>query len=207
MRLAAVAVVVTVVAGLSPLQAAAANGLPDQTNLLRILSGRTNDIKEDFYKRKAQTRAVHMKDAMFGALAKVLGGQAPDLNFVSGINSAEEAHLSATPGANRINIDPYATQGFVDASARTHSGAVNAVPHEMAHLRQTAAILASVAQREGGAQAFADIVTPIAAAAAKTSYNGGNYDGGYADFVKQAQARGRDWLFGTQFGHAPVSWP
>jgi hypothetical protein len=63
--------------------------------------------------------------------------------------------VSALPGAPRgtINMDPMAVTGLVDDINGEHSFTVNGVPHEMAHLRQTAAVLASLLQREGGAQA------------------------------------------------------
>jgi hypothetical protein len=179
---------------------------PNQSYSYRILSKPTSSDERAIRTLGLQPEAQQLSNRLFAALVKVLGGQAPMLSFTPAIAaSGGEAHLSASPGQNTVNIDPYATEGLINAAAPTHSGAVNQMPHEMAHLRQ---VVTSVADREGGAQAFADLVTPAAAAAAHTPYDATiNFDGVYAPFVKAAQARGRDWLLGTQFGHAPVPWP
>lgn len=159
------------------------------------------------FHQEAQTRS----DRLFAALKKVLGGDAPTLNFVPDTGSASgDFHASATPSANRINLDPYFTQALIDDGQQFHNQGVNAMPHEMAHLRQTPDVYASDWQAEGGAQAFADTVSSVAAALAHIPYASaaGAYDGPYSDYVQRVQQqKGRDWTLGGQFGRAPVAWP
>lgn len=157
--------------------------------------------------------AQDLSNRLYTAVSKAWGGgAAPQLHFVPSItpsNGQAEVHLSAAPTANEINLDPYAMAALVYNSNPAHSGAVNQMPHEMAHLHQLADVLASIPDREGGAQAFADAVEPLAAAAARTPYDTSrNFDGDYTQFVQQVLAqKGRDWVLGGQFGHPPVSWP
>lgn len=207
MRLAAV-VVLALMAALTPLQAAAGQK-PDASNsnvyFQKILTNPAGG-DEVLVNRVFRKDAQGLSNRMFGALAKVLGGAAPTLAFPTSLAS-DEFHASAAPATNTVNLDPTATQALVQEASPFHSSFVNALPHEMAHLRQTPQVLASLPDREGGAQAFADMVSSVAAAMAKTPYDGGAYDGSYAPFVQAAKARGNDWITGTQFGHAPVSWP
>lgn len=167
---------------------------------LRILQA-PNSGDELGFRTAFQHRAQDMSNRMFGPLSKILGGSAPTLNFVSSIPGGD-AHASADVKGNAINLDPLVTEGLIDENAPAHSGSVNGIPHEMAHLRQTPQVLASVPDREGGAQAFADYEAPDAARAANTYYDTHlNFDGAYADYVKQAQARGLAWILAQQFGH------
>lgn len=192
------------VALLTPLHLAAA-GNQRSDYWTRILASPSSGDELSF-RTTFHNDAQDLSNRIFNPLAKVLGGQAPTLNFVDSVDGG--FHASADPASNSINYDPAATEGLIDENGATHSGAVNGLPHEMAHLRQTPAVLASLADREGGAQAFADLVSPEAAALARTYYDDSrNYDGSYAAFVKAAQGRGNDWLLGGQFGHPPVVWP
>lgn len=212
MRLAVVAL--AIMAALTPLQAAAAGKATPETRgsyWTRILTAPSSG-DENSFQRVFRGDAQQLSDRVFTAVAKVLGGATPQLNFVASIapeNGQSEVHLSATPAANQINVDPYATEGLIDEKAATHTGAVNQLPHEMAHLRQIAQVLASNSDREGGAQAFADIVAPHAAQLAHTYYNPSlNFDGVYAPLVQAVMNQnGRDWVLGGQFGHPPVAWP
>lgn len=206
MRLALVAVFIMAV---TPLAAAAANR---QQIAYRALSAPQGG--DDMMFRQAfQQNAQGTSDRLFAALQKVLGGNAPKLNFVqpgtAGVESGISTNLTDRPGFAKgtINMDPTGVQALIDAGNTFHSSAVNQMPHEMMHTRQTPQVLASIPDREGGAQAFADMVTSGAAAQAKIPYDAGFYDGGYSDFVKAAQARGRDWILGGQMGKPAVSWP
>jgi hypothetical protein len=206
-RLAAVAL--AIMALLTPLHAAAA-GKGGRASIADVLGGFSgyNAVTGKPLPGSDGYLAQDDSDRIFAALVKVLGGDAPKLQFVGSIPAAgglTETHLEADPAANRINIDPYAMHGLVYNDAPTHSGAFNQMPHEMAHLRQT---VTAVPDREGGAQAFADLVSPEVAALTHSRYDSTrNFDGAYADYVKAAQAKGRDWLLGTQFGHPAVAWP
>jgi hypothetical protein len=162
--------------------------------------------------------AQQRSDALYNALAALLGGAPPQLNFVPmdssylnglGDMSANGGGFSAPDApAGTINIDPVATISLIDDDAVGHDIAVNQLPHEDAHLHQTAAVLADTALREGSAQAFADLVAETAAAKAGIPYRPGSYDGGYSDYVAQAMQRGRDWILAGQFGRAgSPSWP
>lgn len=159
--------------------------------------------------------AQDLSNRLFTSLESLLGGSAPTLNFVSAGSPLTPDHFSANladqPGGPKgtINLDPEAVDALIEFKSPVHSSAVNNMPHEMAHLRQTGAVLADLIQREGGAQAFTDLVTPVAARRARIPYVDGSYDGAYADYVRQVQEqRGRDWILGTQFGRvAPPSWP
>jgi hypothetical protein len=147
-----------------------------------------------------------MSDRLFQALRGILGGQAPRLNFTQPDDPlTSQADFSSSSG--QINVDPMGTWAFTDNNSPYHDAGVTDVPHEMAHLRQTAQVLSDMVSREGGAQAFANLVTPVAAQRAGIKYTPGNYDGTYAALTQAAKARGNDWLTGTQFGHAPVAWP
>lgn len=211
MRLAAL-VALVVMAALTPLHAAAAGRVTRQGLAYRSLAAPQGG--DDFMFRQAfHQNAQGLSDRLFAAVQKALGGTAPELNFVQegtgGVENDVSANLTDRPGFAKgsINIDPTAVQALIDENNTFHDAAVNAMPHEMMHTRQTPGVLASIPDREGGAQAFADIVTPLAAAAAKTHYNAGSYDGAYVDFVKAARARGNDWIFGGQMGKPPIAWP
>lgn len=179
---------------------------PNASYAYRILNAPTSSDERAIKTLGIQPQAQRLSDALFDALKGILGGQAPRLNFtVTGDPLTGPADFSASSG--RINVNPLGTWAFTDASSPFHNAAVTDVPHEMSHLRQTPQVLADLAQKEGGAQAFADLVTPLAAQRAHIRYTPGNYDGTYADFVKQAQARGNDWLLNGQFGAMGHSWP
>lgn len=210
-----VVVALAVMAALTPLQAAAAqkpNARDPNIYFQKILTNPAGG-DEVLVNRVFRNDAQGLSDRLFGAVAKVLGGQAPKLNFVQagtlGAETGISTNLTDRPGFPKgtINLDPSGIQYLVHEQGPFHSSAVNAMPHEFMHTRQTPQVLASIPDREGGAQAFADIVTPIAAAIAKTHYDAGFYDGPYTDFVKAAQARGRDWILGEQMGKPAVSWP
>lgn len=182
---------------------------PMPTDYLR---NRENDI----YQRQLQTRAQGRSNKLFAALSRLLGGDAPALNFVMMHSPliGREGDLSANSGNNpggpagTINVDPLATYGVVFDKTPIHSGAINQLPHEMAHLRQTPDVLSSIPIREGGAQGFADLVAQIAAQRAGIPYAPGNFDAGYAGYVQQARQRGRDWLLAGQFGNTgSPTWP
>lgn len=161
--------------------------------------------------------AQQLSDRLFTSLASLLGGTAPALNFVAANSPLTPSHFSANvtdaPGGPKgtINLDPAAVDALIQFKAPFHNSAVNNMPHEMAHLHQTPATLADLMQREGGAQAFTDLVTPTAAKRAHIPYDAtGNYDGPYADYVQQIQARpdARSFILGSQFGRtAPSAWP
>jgi len=205
-----------IAAAASPMALAAGRrmqaGDPNQSYTYRVLNNPTTGDAFGF-RGAIQQNVQGMNDRMFDAVSSVLGGTAPALNFVPTGSDFAPNHMAANIkdrlGAPQgtINIDPYATAQIVSANAQDHSGWVNQIPHEQAHTRQTPMILASLANSEGGAQAFADLVAQTAAQRSNIPYSPGNYDGDYTDFVKAAQARGRDWLLGAQFGHAPVSFP
>jgi hypothetical protein len=171
---------------------------------------------DDIIVRQAlQKDAQGMSDRLFQALSAILGGSAPRLNFVATGSPLTprntSVNLTDSPYAPMgvINADPTAVNALINPNSAAHSSAVLAFPHEMAHLRQTADVLANIPQREGGAQAFTDTVTPVAAQRAGIPFRMGNYDGPYAQFVQQANQLGRDWIMAGQFGHptpAP-SWP
>lgn len=179
----------------------------------RILNAPTSSDERAIKTLGLQPTAQRRSEGLFAALQKVLGGTAPPLNFVPTGSDLAPNHMSAnlldSPGGalGTINMDPLAVEALINDGSPIHSGVVNQVPHEMAHTRQARDVLLSLLQREGGAQAFADYVTPEAARQAHIPYQNGDYDGGYTEYVKQAQARGLDWILGGQFGHAPVSFP
>lgn len=146
-------------------------------------------------------------DRTWQALASVLGGAEPSYSVVDDLGTPG-SHASAHPAGNSVKIDALVQAALLDKNSPLHSGAYNGLPHEMMHLRQTPAILASLADREGGAQAFADAVSPYAARKAGTYYDASrNYDGTYSAYTKAAQAKGRDFIFGGQMGKAPVPFP
>lgn len=157
--------------------------------------------------------AQQRSNRLFQPLEPVLGGAAPTLNFVAAGSPITPNHMSenirGTPlaPAGEINMDPFSVDGLIVNSAPAHSVVVNQMPHEMAHTRQTQQVLADTAASEGGAQAFADLVAAAAAQKAGVPYTPGDYDGSYTDFVKQAQARGNNWILGGQFGRPPVAFP
>jgi len=205
------AVALAVMAVLSPLHAAAAAQQFGPADLLGSFAN--YDAMKDPTGLPGSDGyiATDLANRIYASLQKVLGGERPTIRFVQSIppqNGLDEIHLEAYPDDNTITLDPYAMHALAYAAANTHSGAVNQIPHELMHLRQTKQVLASIPDREGGAQAFADQVAPEVAALVHTPYNAGlNFDGAYADYVKAAQARGRDWLFGGQMGKPPVAWP
>lgn len=185
---------------------------PSSSYTYRVLDNPTTGDEFGF-RNAIQKTAQTDSNKLFDALAPIFGGTAPQLNFVpTGSQFAPDdmaANLTDRVGAPRgtINVDPLAVEALTNNDSPYHSSGVNGYPHEMSHLRQTPAVLASLPDREGGAQAFADLVTPEAAHRAGIPYTNGNYDGSYSSFVKAAQARGNDWLLGGQFGKPPVSWP
>lgn len=187
---------------LTPLTATAANqGSRDWSKLgnLTIQQIQPSFNPEDL--RNAQINA-----GVYGSLSKVLGGTVPTLKRADSVPNG--AHGYADPATNTYYLDPTAYDALATETSPLHSGAVNGLPHEMAHLRQIAEILASKPDSEGGAQAFADYVTPTAARAAGTSYDTTlNYDGAYAPYVQQAMQKGLAWILGQQFGHPPVQIP
>jgi len=216
MRLAILATF-TLMAALTPLQAAAA-GRSSQSlsaqDAYRYLANPTSG--DEFGFRNAfHGYAQQRSDGLFSALASVLGGSSPQLNFVQPGSDFTPNHMSANlrdrPGApvGQINLDPLATSSLIVDNAGDHNLVVNGMPHEMMHVKQQPSVLASLADREGGAQAFADLVTAAAAQKAAIPYQPGNYDGAYTDFVKAAQARGRDWLLAGQMGRSTPApaWP
>lgn len=180
----------------------------------RILNRPTSSDERAIRNLGLQPEAQRRSDRLFAAIAKVLGGDAPHLNFVptgsplAPTNAA--ANLTDRPGAPKgtINVDPLAVEALINNRSPYHSSGVNTMPHEMMHLRQTPATLSVLADREGGAQAFSDLVSPIAAQRAGIPYTVGNYDGDYGPLVQAVmQQKGRDWIFGGQMGKPPVSWP
>lgn len=173
---------------------------------LKILSAPTTGDEFGF-RGAMQQYAQGRSDRMFGALSSMLGGTAPQLNFVPTDSALTPNHISTNiadaPGAplGTINADPLVTQGLIDNLSPVHGLAVNALPHEMAHTRQTQQTLAQLLTREGGAQAFADLEAAPAAKAAGIPYQPGNYDGAYADYVKQIMAsKPQSWITAGQFG-------
>lgn len=188
---------------------------PNASYSYRILNKPTSSDERAIRTIGLQPEAQHRSDRLFASLVSLLGGTAPGLNFVpSGspliATSDTSANIAGKPGAPQgtINVNPLVTEGLINNASPYHSGSVNRFPHEMAHLRQTVPTLADLMQREGGAQAFADLVTPTAAQRAGIPYRVGNYDGSYAPLVSQAQAKGRDWLLAGQFGNTgSPTWP
>jgi hypothetical protein len=171
---------------------------------------------DDMYVRNAmhgQARATTGK--LFAALQGLLHGNNPDLNFVSGdsplvaTGGGTSANFDGSAGqaANSINMAPNVVAALTNPSAHFHDWSVQIMPHEMAHLRQTPAVLGQMDTREGGAQAFADQVTYDAAQKAGVPFfagKPGTYDSNYADFVNAINALGKNWALYTQFGN-PVS--
>ena len=150
---------------------------------------------------------------MFGALQSLLHGENPTLNFVSPGSPLLDADggASANTGANSINADPAFVSSLINPSSRFYDWAVQSLPHEFAHLRQTPDVLASLGASEGGAQSFADIVTPTAAPQAGMAFRpgpAGYYDGDYAQYVQNVnQYLGRDWALFKQFGNPVGIYP
>jgi hypothetical protein len=202
----AVATLAAVAAAHSAHASAAVN--PTATYAYRTLSNPTSGDEFGF-RGAIQQNAQGMSDRLFTALQSILGGHAPHLNFVQNGDPSTPNNLSANPTTNTINMDPVAVSALTDAHTTTHNIAVNDMSHESAHLRQILAVLADMGQREGGAQAFADLVTPAAAQRAHIPFTAGSYDGDYAPFVQQINQRpdARSFILGGQFGHAPVAWP
>ena len=227
MRIGALALMALALAtSAAPRGMAASKGLydPNQSYTYRILNNPTTGDAFMFRGALQQT-AQNRSNAIFNALVSLLGGTAPAINFVPTgsqflTTATGDGHLSANGGIDRpgapigtINLDPYATEGLINNKAPTHDGALVGMPHEMSHLRQTAAVLGDIPTREGGAQAFADLVALTAANRAKIPNTlaqepAGQFDGVYSDFVKQAQARGNQWLLAGQFGNTGTpAWP
>ncbi len=198
------------VATIASIAAAAHQGAakvdPNAVYAYRTLANPTSGDEFGF-RGAIQQNAQGMSDRLFQALQGILGGQAPRLNFTQPGDALTPDDFSATPAGNTINVNPMGTWAFTDNNSPYHNAGVTDVPHEMAHLRQTAQVLADMVSREGGAQAFANLVTPVAAQRAGIKYAPGNYDGTYANITQAVMPRGNDWLTGTQFGHAPVAWP
>jgi hypothetical protein len=184
-------------------------------NVLTVPGG----MKEDFFRGKIEQTGQTDSNKIFGALQQVLGGTAPQLNYVAPGSQLVpgQTHISANVNggsaagpAGMINVDPVALEGLVNNASPAHNASVNQFPHEMSHLHQLATVLASIPQSEGGAQSFADIVAAAAARKAGIPYTPRpqGYDGNYAEYVKQVLAQqGRDWVLGPQFGRPTVAWP
>jgi len=200
-------------AGASHALAAAPN--PNASYSYRILNAPTSSDERAIRTLGLQPRAQTLSDKLFEALKVILGGEAPRLNFVPNgslltANGGMSTNNVDAPGAPKgeINVTPRAVEGLINPDSALHSFYVQGYTHEDAHTRQILQVLSDYAQAEGGAQAFADLVTPEAAFKAGISYKPTPaYDGSYAPYVQQAQQRGNDWLTGGQFGHAPVPWP
>lgn len=198
------------VAALAAVAAAHAHGAvnPNDTYAYRILNAPTTSDERAIRTLGIQPEAQRISDALFAALSSVLGGQAPRLNFTPTGDPLTPSDFSATPATNTVNVDPLGIWSLTDPNSPYHSASVLAVPHEQSHLRQTAQVFADLATREGGAQAFADLVTPVAAQRAGLTFDPARVnDGTYADYTKQAQARGNDWLLNGQFGQSGHTWP
>jgi hypothetical protein len=182
-----------------------ANAYTPDTPSYRILNNPTTGDEFGF-RNALHDYAQGRSDRIFGSLATLLGGSAPQINFVPTGSQFAANHMSAnisdSVGAplGTINADPLAVDAFIEDDSPIHSGVVNQFPHEMAHTRQTPQVLADVPTREGGAQAFADYVTQAAAKRANVPYLPNSFDGGYDAYEKQAQARGLAWLLAGQFG-------
>lgn len=201
----------------SPRTAQRVTAAPSQSPSYRMLN-RPRDGEEVRLSALFHQSAQGLSDKLFGSLATLLGGTAPTLNFVpTGSPLAPDnlsTNLTDRPGAPKgtINADPLAVESLVNNASPYHDSGVNGYPHEFAHTRQLPQTLADLMRREGGAQAFADLVTPTAAQRAGIPYNPvvGNVDGAYAPFVQAVQQPpyGRDWIMGAQFGRtAPPAWP
>jgi hypothetical protein len=188
---------------------------PNLSPSYRILN-RAKDGEEVRLSHLMQRYAQDRSDKLFATLSPLLGGDAPRLNFqptgspFTPNNSS--ANLTDRIGAPKgtINFDPLAVEALINDGSPFHNSGVNNLPHEFSHTRQTPQTLAQLLTREGGAQAFTDIVTPAAANRAKIPYRVGNYDGDYADYVKAVQQPpyGRDWILAGQFGRTgSPAWP
>jgi len=180
---------------------------PTASYTFRVLDNPTTGDAFGF-RNAIQQYAQGRSDRLFDSLASLLHGAAPRLNFVPTGSPFTPNHMSANlterTGAPRgtINMDPLTVAGLVDDASSIHSVTVNQMPHEMAHTRQSPATLASLLLSEGGAQAFADLMAGQAARQAAIPYTDGNYDGSYADYVRQVLAKqGRDWVLAGQFGN------
>jgi len=198
------------VATLAALAAAGAHhaNTPQSSYAYHIWNAPTSSDERAIRTQGLQPQAQRMSDSLFAALSGILGGAAPKLNFTSTGDPLTVNDFSTSSG--RINVNPMGAWSFSDASSPYHNAATVDVPHEMAHLRQTIGVLSNLAQREGGAQAFADLVTPVAAQRANIAFTPGmTNDGAYADFVKQIQARpdAQSFILGGQFGHPAANWP
>lgn len=188
---------------------------PNSSYTFRSLNNPTSGDAFGF-RAAIQQNAQGLSNKLFGSLASLLGGTAPALNFVPAgspllVTGDSSANLIDTPGGPKgtINVSPIAVEALTNFKSPYHDPGVTAYPHEMAHLRQTTPTLADLMRREGGAQAFSDIVTPAAAKRAGIPYAPGDYDPPqYASLVKGAQALGRDWLLAGQFGKSgSPNWP
>lgn len=209
--------VVLLAALLAPASATARPILaPGDSYTYRILNNPTTGDAFGF-RSAIQQNAQGLSDKLYGSLASLLGAGAPKLNFVpSGSPLLSEADTSANvegqlgAPAGSVNVDPLAVESLTNFKSPYHDSGLNVYPHEYAHLKQTPSTLAQLLTREGGAQAFADQVTPTAAKRAGIPYTPGNYDGSYAPYVQTVQQPpyGRSWILGGQFGKtAPPTWP
>jgi ABC-type amino acid transport substrate-binding protein len=187
---------------------------PD-TYTYRVLSNPTSSDAFGF-RAAIHQNAQGLSDRLFGSLASVLGGEAPKLNFVPSDNPllANDATASANIADNAggpkgtVNVSPLAVEALTNNRSEFHDAGVNLFPHEYAHLRQTPQTLADVMRREGGAQAFTDLVTPVAAQRAHIPYVDDPFDGDYHQYVLDVQQQlGRDWILSGQFNRPPVAWP
>jgi hypothetical protein len=181
---------------------------PNASYSYRILDNPTTGDAFGF-RGAIQQNAQGLSDKLFHSLASLLGGAAPTLNFVPTGSQFAPTNLSANltdrVGApkGQVNVDPLATEALTNFRSPYHDSGTNAFPHEFSHLSQTSDVTRSSPLAEGGAQAFADYVTPSAARTAHIPYNlgePGQYDGAYADYVKAAQAKGLAWILAGQFG-------
>lgn len=178
---------------------------PAHSSMVTMLSQPSSG--DDFYVRNAvHQQTQRLSDALFKTVHEYTGGDAPTVQMVPQVDPNGVFHAQAILGQNQINVDPETAVGLITEANPYHSGTVNVMPHEMAHLRQLADVLSNPDLREGGAQAFADIVSPLAAALAGTGYDASrNYDGAYAVPTQNVLAQqGRGWVLASQFGSPQV---
>lgn len=209
------ATIATHLAGAQPTAAKRLGPDPNLSYTYRILNNPTTGDAFGF-RSAIHGYAQKRSDGLFRALEPLLGGASPQLNFLPTgsplVPTTMSANVVGKPGAPQgtINVDPLAVETLINDHSPYHDSGVNGYPHEMSHLRQSRDTLAQFLTREGGAQAFANLVTPTAAQRAGIPYRPGNFDGDYAPFVQAVQAApyGRDWILAGQFGRSgSPAWP
>lgn len=192
---------------------------PPNTYTYRMLSNPTTG-DEFMFRGAIQQTAQNDSNKLYNPLVSLLGGSAPQLNFVqpgsaflkNGDSSGDtSSNIDAQPGAPQgtINIDPAAVEALTNNASTYHNSGVGSLPHEFAHLHQTPQTLAQILTSEGGAQAFEDAVTPHAAQVAGIPYSR-DYVSPWDSYLSTIQAApyGRNWIMGSQFGKtAPPNWP